>query len=363
MAFLLRTTRQLLHATTPNMAARHSSAEEMYEDRLHGKVQAILPELDKTKHGEHLPIYILLGPGQSGKTTLLRRMAERTAPFALPTDLAEGPTPDCAWWRFNDVIILDTAGRYASPIDGELDRTEWRALVHILRRHRKRVPISGFLLSIKAETLALQREDDLCTEASILRGCLDTAIRELRVQCPVYLLLTCCDRIEGFSEFVGSLPALKSQQLFGYIQDEWPPLHDSLEPMCTEINERLRQVRLALYNKEQLPTGAQRWKSWCFPEEVQALQEPLRAFMRTLFGENSWQLQPWFRGIFLCSARQGGASFSLLRRRWHEDRAPKGEEGCALYFVQDLFPEVLWRDRGLVQPLIAIRRVRRAVRS
>src|SRR5512145_1927147 len=67
---------------------------------------------------------------------------------------------------------------------------------------------------------------------------------------------------------------------FGYLHPQWPSTDDPIEPMVTTLNERLRQLRLSLYAQERTLADVRREKLWGFPEEMRALQIPLRAFLR-----------------------------------------------------------------------------------
>lgn len=153
-----------------------------------------------------VPWYLLIGPSQSGKATLLRAVASSFPPFERPTLSADAPTQNCDWWFFNTAIVLDTAGGYALPTKGERASSQWFRFLQLLRYYRELLPINGLIVAIGADMLTAKREEDLRLEAGELRKRIDEAIRELGVDFPIYLLITRCDLIEGFTEFFGCLP-------------------------------------------------------------------------------------------------------------------------------------------------------------
>ena len=313
-----------------------------------------------------VPWYLLLGAGRSGKTALLQGVASSFAPFAHPFSNSDSPTQNCDWWFFNTAIILDTTGRYALPTQAERDSAEWYRLLRLLRDHRGLLPINGLMTTVAADTLVSKRPEELRLDAAELRKRIDEAIRELGVNFPIYLLVTKCDLLEGFTEFFACLPEQTLRQVFGHVNDTQLQAENEqaqvtsmlrFESKSEGIVERLKQVRLSIFNEEKLPPATLRQKIFCFPEEFRALQQPLRTFVETLLADNPFQHRPFFRGLFFTSAQQQGTPSSFLRRQLHFDSPTRPvERGTKPYFLHDLFAVVLRRD----QPLA--RRTRRAIR-
>ena len=306
-----------------------------------------------------VPWYLCIGASQSGKTTLLRGVATSFAPFAHPPAAIVAPTQNCDWWFFNTAIILDTAGHYAFP-KNDVEHSRWYRFLRLLRTHRALQPINGLIIALPVETLASKRQEEVRLEAAELRKRIDEAIRELGIDFPVYLLITRCDTLEGFTEFFECLPEQTLQQVFGYIhephpqgdQRQQPPastLH--FEPIAESLVERLKQLRLSIFNEEKLPPAILRQRIFCFPEEFQALLQPLNIFVETLLTENPLYHLPFLRGIFFSSAQQQGPRHSFARRKFHFDsNVGSVASGTKTYFLHDFFAVVLPRDRSLVKP-------------
>ena len=315
-----------------------------------------------------LPWYLLIGASQSGKTTLLQGVANLYAPFGRPSSSIGGSTQSCDWWFFNDAIILDTSGRYALPTQVERDRGQWYRFLRLLRHYRERQPINGVIIAVTADTLASKRPEDIRHEATELRKRIDETIRELGVDFPVYLLITRCDLIEGFTEFCGCLPERTLTQVFGFANETRPQEGDQQEhatpalhfrSMSESMVERLQQLRLSILH-EKLPSPTLRQKVFCFPEEFRALQQPLNTFVETLFNKNPIQHTPFLRGVFFCSAQQQGTPLSFLRQELHcEDQVSPLAGGAKNYFLHDLFAVILPRDKYCVRPTMQARRMLR----
>lgn len=315
-----------------------------------------------------LPWYMLLGAPHSGKTTLLQRVAQHFPPFEQPTAVAEGPTQDCDWWLFNTAIILDVTGRYVLPASIERDSAEWYRFLRLLRHYRALQPINGIIIAVAADTLATQSPEILRQEASELRKRLDEAMRELGVTFPVYLLVTRFDLLEGFHEFCNCLPEPILRQVFGHVYEapapsSTPPtvaVATRFESVYTTLVERLRQLRLVIYNEENLPAPQLRQRIFCFPEEFAALQAPLGLFVSTLFAENPYQRTPVLRGLFFSSAQLAGPPISFFRRQFHFNGQPlpATESAHKGHFLHDLLALILPRDRYMVQATGTARRGR-----
>jgi type VI secretion system protein ImpL len=349
--------------------------DEAHAQQLHDKMRQAMQTLEQSpqlKQYKGLPLYavpwyVLLGTSQAGKTTLLQSVANSFAPFAHPRASTGTPTQDCDWWFFNSAIVLDTAGRYTSQATGAQDSADWYRFLRMLRMARPLQPINGMIVAVGADRLATASQDELRLEATAMRKRIDEAVRELGVNFPVYLLLTHCDLIEGFTTFFGQVPEATHQQVFGYMHEgtsqgnetrsvapAWP-VTDVLDGLV----ERLEQLRLAMFDTEHVLPATVQQKIFCFPEEFRALQQPLSAFVMALLAENPFQYRAMLRGLFLSSARQQQTPISLVRRPLglQPPDIPQ-PEGMQPYFLHDLFAVILRRDQYLATSTHQARRSR-----
>ncbi len=308
-----------------------------------------------------LPWYLLIGEGQPGKTSVVKG-ADLFSPLITPS--SGETTQNCDWWISNTAVVLDTGSRYVAQADKARDRAEWYRLLRLLRRYREHEPINGLLVTVAADSLASQSEEKIRADASRLRERIEEAVRELGCEFPIYLLVTRCDQIEGFSAFFTPLPTRVLSEVLGYVDD--PPAAstsgvpaargaaahgaDTVERFSLglrTIYDRLHRFRLSLLDGKIPETLKQ--PIFCFPEEFKALQTALLAFAKPLFSFDNRYHTPLFRGIFFTSAYQGGTPFSLLRRQLQvPDAMPAREASNTHYFLHDLFLTILPRDRGLV---------------
>ncbi|WP_136526129.1 type VI secretion protein IcmF/TssM N-terminal domain-containing protein [Geomonas ferrireducens] len=290
-----------------------------------------------------LPWYLVLGESGSGKTS-----AVRGAHLFSPFSEAQGDgtaTANCTWHFYDQGIVVDTAGRYAVPLD-TTDRDEWLAFLALLKKYRHAEAVNGVIMTVAADKLAAGASEDLEDQGRELRCRLDEMIRLLGITFPVYLLITRCDLIDGMSEFCGKLPEASLFQPMGLAKlDPGEEPSAFVDRLLVALDERLRTLRLLLLQGG----NASGWngRRLLFPDRLRGLRSGLDIFMRAAFASNHYQETPRLRGIYLCSARHGadGALPSAASDAQGGDSG--GRRGL---FLHDFFEKVLPRDRGLWAP-------------
>jgi len=117
-----------------------------------------------------------------------------------------GGTRNCDWWFTDQAILLDTAGRYTTQdSDESSDAAGWMGFLALLRKYRKRRPINGVLVAMSIADLASQPDTERIRHVAVVRERLAELRKELRINLPVYLILTKGDLLAGFNEFFDDL--------------------------------------------------------------------------------------------------------------------------------------------------------------
>lgn len=256
-----------------------------------------------------LPWYMVIGESGSGKTTAITS-ARLSSPFAEMSRISGlSGTKNCDWWFFEQAIILDTAGRYAIPIDEGRDKEEWQKFLALLIRYRRREPIHGLIISIAADKLLEGQSGVLEEDGKNIRRRIDELMRVLGTKFPVYVLVTKCDLIQGMTQFCDHLPEKSLDQPMGFInQDLKTDVTAFQEQAFQAIGERLRNLRILLIHQpgaKEVDPGL-----LLFPEEFENLRKGLQSFMNGAFKENPYQETPILRGLFFSSGRQEGSPYS-----------------------------------------------------
>ncbi len=297
-----------------------------------------------------LPWYMVIGESGSGKTTAIKS-ARLSSPFAEVTRTSGiSGTRNCDWWFFEQAILIDTAGRYAIPVDEGRDKDEWQKFLGLLARFRKKEPLNGLVVTVAADRLAQNTPEALLEDGRSIRRRIDELMRVLGAKFPVYVMVTKCDLIQGATQFCDQLPEAALNQAMGMLNQKLSPdVRGLTEKAFRTVGDRLRDLRLLLLNK--VKNSAMAPSMLLFPEEFEKLREPLAAFIGGAFQENPYQESPLLRGLFFSSGRQEGTPFShflnalgLIQGREVLAGTNKG------LFLHDLFARILPTDRKLFMP-------------
>jgi type VI secretion system protein ImpL len=297
-----------------------------------------------------LPWYMVIGESGSGKTTAIRS-AKLSSPFAeVRRTSGISGTRNCDWWFFEQAIIIDTAGRYAIPVDEGRDKEEWQQFLAHLVKYRKQEPLNGLLISIAADKLITAGPDALEASGTSIRRRIDELMRVLGAKFPIYVLVTKCDLIQGMVGFCEQLGDQAHAQAMGALNRD---LNQNALDFCsrstTAIVNRLKDFRLLLVSRPE--SRAVRPQLLLFAEEFEKLGPGLEAFFKGAFQENPYQESALVRGLYFSSGRQEGTPYShflnALGLIGAQDVLPGTNKGL---FLHDLFSKVLPRDRGLYAP-------------
>jgi type VI secretion system protein ImpL len=269
-----------------------------------------------------------------------------------------GGTRNCDWFFTTDGILLDTAGRYSVY---EADRAEWFSFLDLLRKHRRRAPINGILVAVSVAELAGGSPEASIELAKSLRTRVQELTERLGVHPPVYVVFTKADLIAGFADFFHDSDRAERERVWGATQryNRRSTPQDVLaffDQHFDELYDGLKEMSLATMAGNR--SAAMRPGVFTFPLEFASLKPHLRAFLATLFEENTWQFKPVMRGFYFTSALQEGAVENLSSRRVAsrfdlELRAgeqkgfdPEEQSG---FFLLDLFRKVIFADKDLVK--------------
>ena len=255
-----------------------------------------------------LPWFVSLGETGSGKTSVLRGARLHSPLTDVPLSSTKSGTKNCDWWFFKESIVLDTAGRYSVPVNEERDKDEWKRFLLLLKKQRRKEPVSGAIVHIAADRLLAADEIELREKGQCIRRRVNQLMRVMGARIPVYLMVTKMDLVYGFTDFIDLLPPDQVSKNMGYTNNV--PAADCLEIVdsaMTSISESLNEIRLLLV---QAPGAMQHPGVLLFAGEFLSLFPGIKIFAKVLFEQDQYQETLFFRGIYFCSARRTGAPTS-----------------------------------------------------
>ncbi len=335
-----------------SLAAKERGHVREVQDRWTEAVEA-LRRSHLRKYGNPLyvlPWYLVIGESGSGKTTAIKS-ARLSSSFAeLGQTSGISGTRNCDWWFFEQAIILDTAGRYAIPIDEGRDKDEWQKFLNLLAKYRKKEPLNGLIVSIAADKLLEAGPEALAEDGRTIRRRIDELMRVLGTKPPVYILVTKCDLIQGMTQFCDRLPEKTLDQAMGAIKHDLSADADAFQAQTVNtLVDRLRDFRLLLMHESGSETTDP--GLLLFPEEFESVKEGLRSFIKGAFEENPYQETPLLRGLFFSSGRQEGSPYSHFLKELGliEEKEVLAGTNKGL-FLHDFFARILPKDRKLIAP-------------
>jgi type VI secretion system protein ImpL len=306
-----------------------------------------------------LPWYIIIGPPGSGKSTAIVNsglhfpLAQKFGKEALR---GVGGTRNCDWWFTDQAILLDTAGRYTTQdSDRASDAAGWSEFLSLLRKYRKRRPINGVLVAMSLADIATQSESERTQHVAAIRARLAELDKELKITVPIYLVLTKCDLIAGFTEFFDDLTQEGRGQVWGTtFALEASRDGTSAQQFPQEFDQLLARVNARMLARVEAERDVQRRAAiFGFPSQLAGTRRAVCEFVKAVSEGSAFERPIELRGVYLTSGTQEGMPIdrllaTLARNFGLGMRAvgPQGGQGKA-YFINKLLTEVVFRESGL----------------
>ena len=348
-------------AARPKVEEARPSDEAVRLRERFEKAVATLKQQRRDGHSLYdLPWYIFIGAPGSGKTTALLNsglkfpLEQRVGKEALR---GVGGTRNCDWWFTDEAVFLDTAGRYTSQdSDPASDSEGWAEFLALLRKYRARRPVNGVILTINAEDLIKLGDSAREDHVENARRRLNELNRELRIQLPVYLMVTKCDLVAGFTEYFDDLAHDGRAQVWGVtfryedtldsgvVTQVFPAEFDAL---IARLNERV------FARIEEVRDPRRRPRVFAFPQQVAAMRDVLARFVSDVFASTQFDQQILLRGVYFTSGTQSGTPvdrlLSGIGRRFNvaPSAIARSSGPGKAYFIERLLKEVLIGESGL----------------
>lgn len=292
------------------------------------------PRPPRTSHAPAAPVpwFLFLGDAASDLPGLLA--TARGEHQALRPDSETAAEACWRWWLTGAMAAIeihpDAVGEAAGAPRA---RGLWLQALLALAERRDRLPLNGVVACFSASELLQADAADLRPLAARMRRLLDEAGDTLRLQLPVYLVVTGLEHLTGYATLRGALPPEVLAQALGHrLADPFAapgaPAGERLDALFGPIALQLHGLRMALLREQH--GAAPRLAIHAFVEAVQALQPALREIAEVLFeSHGKGSRAPRWRGLYFTAAASdasGGA------------------------FVTDLFERFLPADQPLVRP-------------
>jgi len=179
---------------------------------------------------------------------------------------------------------------------------------------------------------------------------------------PVYIVVTKCDEITGFTSFCRQLPQKLHTQMFGWsnpstVETAYKP--EFVTQAFESLHKHLSWLQFEIFAERDEIEDAD--DLFLFPSTVQSMRESMSVYLDCLFKQSAYHETFIFRGLYLCG--EGEVETDALLQP-----APPGELSAAPsdidtqtftpvapqrkpIFLADLFKEKIFGESSLAQPV------------
>lgn len=287
-----------------------------------------------------VPWYVTVGEVGSGKSALLGAL-DRSRQPAETIDEQTGRPAGCTWWYYDNAVVLDVGGESILRSDATaVPDLAWGRLLSLLARHRARRPADGIILTLPVTDFfgpTRLPEAVLARKARALYSKLWQAQKVLGLCLPVYVVLTKCDALPGFSEFARALPEARRNDILGWSSPQATDAvyHPSrIDEALNVIGNGLRRAQLELFAEARPVDSAD--DVFLLPQRLEDIRGPLRQTLGTIFRQTAYMESLFLRGIYLVGDMNALPAASGDSRQ--------------MVFLRDLFGRKIFSEFGLVRP-------------
>lgn len=318
-----------------------------------------------------LPWVLLLGDRGAGKTSLARGAGLSRLLSDLDTPCGEDATLHC----FESGVLIDSDGRAATTGDGRPSNNDhWRRLIRAVQWFRPQRGLDGVVLAIPCSDLvgptALGPEM-LAAKGDAFQAQLWDLQRRMGLRLPLYVVITHCDHIPGFTAFWQAAPEGGAGTMLGWAAPgaidrpfDVAEIDQAMDAVAADLWSHYVDAA-ALLDKPADPGGMFR-----FPGEVPTLAGPLKILLSRVIRAAAFQETHFLRGIWFTGAADAGDTDNVgdmlapplptgpvLSTALTPLRAmpvPPPPQAAAtlprLMFVTDLLSSKIFAEKGLAQP-------------
>ncbi len=305
-----------------------------------------------------LPWYAIIGAPGSGKTTALVNSGLK---FPLAASMGEhavrgvGGTRNCDWWFTDQAVLIDTAGRYTThDSDQSADSKAWEGFLGLLKRSRPRQPLNGVLVTVSVTDLLTQAPNARAQHAAALRQRVQELHRHLGLRFPIYLLVTKCDLLAGFMDYLGDVDKDTRATPWGFTFRMDKQRQVDLGGFPTEFDALEQRLTNGLIARLQLERDPQRRaRIYAFPQQFEALRGLLHEFIGQVFSASQFEANPLLRGVYFISGTQEGTPIDRMlgriARAYRLERTvlPPHEGSGKSFFLTRLLSDVVFAESAL----------------
>lgn len=297
------------------------------------------------------PWLLMLGQAGAGKTSLLESVGpQHTQPLDERQKQLE--LDGASWYALDQGLVLDPDGKWPESAatvalgDGtsdDADLRRWQKFLDQLDALRPERALDGIVLAVSATTFLQRDPARLMTVAQNARQQLRTIEERLEFALPVYVVVTACDHVEGFSAFWRSQAPQRHTEMVG-----WSAPSQSLDTPPAQWGATVFEAIGAQLQALQVETAAHCERiaehdadpMFLYPLRFAQLQAPFEQWLATVFQVSAWETTFFLRGVYFT-----GTVADHGDQVEHRD-GPRHD----VAFVRDLMIDKVLAEKHLARP-------------
>ncbi|MGS7253629.1 type VI secretion system membrane subunit TssM [Pseudomonas anuradhapurensis] len=337
-----------------------------------------------------LPWYLVLGDVQAGKSSFIDRGDQSFSLTRIDRAQARGVQAQAlaypvGWWVSNDAVIIDppgvfinqaaAAGSLPGPEQAEISSPPeaparlWEHLLEWLLNNRSQRALDGLVLVIDLPALLHGSSEQRLALARMLRARLYEVSGRLGARLPLYVVLSKFDLLDGFDQLYGRLSASSREELLGFTfkldaagsSDAW------LDECRGHYDRLLRLLFEQVFDQlDGLDRAPARARLFSLHAQLVGLQPILLSFLRETLGSDRFTTPALVRGLYWSSVVQQGDMLNAFVREAAQPyktqlplREGKAQGKALVYFIQQAFRRVIYREVGLAGDNVRVARSKR----
>ncbi len=319
-----------------------------------------------------LPWYVIIGAPGSGKTTALLNSGLEFPLAATMGDASVrglGGTRNCDWWFTNQAVLIDTAGRYTTQdSDRATDQKAWLGFLELMKKSRSRQPVNGVLVTVSVTDLLTKGAAERAEHASAVRARVQELHQQLGIRFPIYLLVTKCDLLAGFMDYLGDAGKQLRHDPWGFTFRLDERQRADLGVLGQEFDALEKRLDDGLIDRLQTERDPQRRaRIYAFPQQFAGLRGVLKDFVEKVFSPSQFEEHPLLRGVYFISGTQEGTPIDrmlgAIARTYRLERTalPANQPTGKSFFLSRLLQEVVFGEAELAGTNLKWERRRSAV--
>ncbi len=298
------------HHEDPKIKAKLQQLQNRFSGALQFLNKTVVSRQNKSINLNVLPWHLIIGPANSGKTTLLVNSGVNfilQRQFQNQDKLDLESSEHCDWWVTRDASLIDVPGKYFSANETS-GRTQvytliWSFFLGLIKKQRGKNGVNGIIIVLPLPEI--MKQGDTKAYQALLRD-LFQRVREFQnlfpQTVPCQLVITKCDLLSGFTEFFSESSNEEISQAWGITlpaPKSGQKIYDLFTPRFNALIKKLNQQLIWRLHQERNPMMRPYIKD--FPLQVERLKEFIIDFMKKFSSAN---INLSLQGIYLTSALQ-----------------------------------------------------------